>query len=210
MTYQWDEFSKSLAEAVPRRESLRRIGFALAGVVFSPLGLKNAFAGRVDPCKSFCKCSKRKQQNACLDACRACKGTTSRLCGACGTYRCADLASDTNNCGACGHVCLPPLPQVNEDVACINGQCHYSCIESAVDCNGKCTFLDSDADNCGACGNVCSEPTPSCTRGVCTDCERCGTPYCIDFQNDPNNCGACGVQCPLFYVCWGGVCVFGM
>jgi hypothetical protein len=214
MTHEWDEFSKLLAEPVPRRDSLRRIGVVLAGAFLGPLGTALAASrgksskGK-DPCQTFCKCRNKRQQNACLAACRACNGDTRRLCGACGNYHCADLASDLYNCGACGHVCLPPPPDLNKDVACINGQCRYFCIEGAFDCNGKCTFLDSDPDNCGACGNVCSEPTPSCTRGVCTDCERCGTPWCIDFQNDPNNCGACGVVCPAGYGCFESVCGYG-
>src|SRR4051794_40573395 len=174
MTHEWDEISKLLAEPVPRRESLRRIGFALAGVVLSPLGLNTAFAGGKDPCKSFCKCSNKKQQRACLDACRACNGDTSRVCGVCGSYYCADLAGDPYNCGACGYVCAPPGP--NEYTACIAGECLYECVDGAVRCDGTCTFLDRDPYNCGACGNVCGESTPFCIQGVCTDCERCGTP----------------------------------
>jgi hypothetical protein len=38
----FDEFSKSLAESVPRRESLRRLGAVFAGAVLSPLGLGTA------------------------------------------------------------------------------------------------------------------------------------------------------------------------
>ena len=45
----FDEFSKSLAESVPRRESLRRLRVVLAGAVLSPLGLGAAWAGRQDP-----------------------------------------------------------------------------------------------------------------------------------------------------------------
>jgi hypothetical protein len=42
----YDEFSKSLAASVPRRESLRRMGAVLAGMVLSPLGLGT---GGTDP-----------------------------------------------------------------------------------------------------------------------------------------------------------------
>jgi hypothetical protein len=39
MTNPWDEFSKSLVEtSVPRRETLRLLGAALAGAFLSPLG----------------------------------------------------------------------------------------------------------------------------------------------------------------------------
>jgi hypothetical protein len=40
----FDEFSKSLAESVPRRESLRRLGAVFAGAVLGPLGLQTAVA----------------------------------------------------------------------------------------------------------------------------------------------------------------------
>src|SRR5262249_29499216 len=98
MTHEWDELSKLLAEPVARRESMRRIGFALAGVVLSPLGLNSAFDGHKHSCKSFCKCSKRKLQRDCLATCRACNEETSRVCGACGSYSCAN-GGDPYNCG---------------------------------------------------------------------------------------------------------------
>ena len=84
-----DEFSKLLAESVPRRESLRLIGAALAGAVLSPLGLATAWAARPDRCGAFCRwCSTKAKRNQCLAACRACNGNTRRLCGSCGAYAC--------------------------------------------------------------------------------------------------------------------------
>ena len=75
MDHLFDEFSKSLAESVPRRESLRRLGAVFAGTMLSPLGLGTAWAGRADPCAAFCKCRNKAQQTKCLAACKACKGT---------------------------------------------------------------------------------------------------------------------------------------
>jgi hypothetical protein len=170
MTHHWDEFSKSLAEElVPRRESLRRIGLVLAGAVLSPIGLGTAFAARKarqqDPCKAFCQCRVKKQQNACLAACKACGNDPRYLCGSCaGGYACTDLASDPYNCGACGYVCDEPGP--SEYGACINGRCEYVCAEGAVRCEGTCTFLGWDSDNCGACGLVCGDDE-NCAGGVC-------------------------------------------
>ncbi len=64
----------------------------------------------------------------------------SQACGQkktrCPDGKCADLSSDINNCGACGHVCASP-----EDLCC----------------NGVCTNVVFDQNNCGACGNVCPE-----------------------------------------------------
>jgi hypothetical protein len=213
MNCQWDEFSKALAEPVPRRESLRRLGGVLVGAVVGPLGTawaaprKKTLKGK-DPCQTFCKCRNKAQQNACLAACKACNGDTRRLCGACGTYYCADLANDVSNCGACGHVCAPPGPY--ELAACVNGRCISECVDGAVRCSGTCTSLDWDPDNCGACGKVCPVWAPYCNRGACSACAPglalCGD-SCVDLTGDPNNCGACGNVCSgATPYCTGGTC----
>lgn len=210
MSNHWDEFSKSLAEPLPRRESLRRLGFALTATVLGPLGSQFAWAGRQDPCKAFCRCRNNKQKEQCLRTCKACNKDVSRLAGSCGNYvccgegqtscgsYCADLGSDPDNCGACGNVCAEPGPY--EYGTCIFGQCEYACYEGAVYCDGLCTFLDSDPLNCGACGNVCPESAPYCSLGVCVSGEcspgltRCGA-SCVDLSSDPENCGTCGNLC---------------
>ncbi len=168
MTSHWDEFSKSLVEeSVSRRESLRRIGLIFAGAVLSPLGLGTALARGSDPCKSFCRCRSKSQQNACLAACNSCNKDTSRLCGTCGTYVCCRE------------------PGAWEYGACINGHCEYACAEGAAYCDGICTFLGDDPDNCGACGNVCGEPGPyeygACINGGCEYACAEGAVYCNGF-----------------------------
>jgi hypothetical protein len=214
MTHHWDEFSKSLAQPLPRRESLRRLGMALAGVALSPLGLRTASGGhrskqqQSDPCKSFCKCRNKKQQDRCLKVCNACGKDPSRLGGSCGGYfccspglsacgsYCTNLASDPYNCGACGYVCDEPGPY--EYGACIDGRCEYACAEGAVYCNGFCTFLGWDPYNCGGCGNVCPGSAPYCNQGTCRACPTgqvlCDG-RCVDLASDPDNCGACGNVC---------------
>ncbi len=225
MPHHWDEFSKTLAEPLPRRESLRRLGIVLTGAVLGPLGLETVVAGGPDPCKAFCKCRNRNQQNACLAACRACDKDTRRLCGSCGSYLCCgsgrtccggyctDLAADVLNCGGCGFVCDPPGP--NEYGACIDGQCTYVCADGAADCDGTCTLLASDPDNCGACGFVCGPPGPNeyraCIDGRCAyGCIDGGVfcdGVCTYLRRDPNNCGACGNVCPgSAPYCNSGVC----
>ena len=193
MTHHWDEFSKSLTDsAIPRRQSLRLLGAALAGALLSPLGAATAWAGRPDPCKSFCRCRNKSQQSACLAACNACEGDTNRLCGTCGSYVC----------------CAEPGPY--ENGACVSGKCEYWCVEGATDCGGTCTDLLRDPDNCGACGNVCGGATPLCFEGACRSCEELGGTYCdgecVNLLNDPYNCGACGHVCYGDEDCVGGMC----
>ena len=81
MTDLCDEFSKSLSEPAPRRESFRLLGLVFSGAALEPLGLSTAWAGTQDPCKAFCRRRNKSQQNQCLAACRECNGSTSRLCG---------------------------------------------------------------------------------------------------------------------------------
>jgi stigma-specific protein Stig1 len=209
MTNHWDEFTKSLVEkSVPRRETLRLFGAALAGALLGTLGAGKAWAAS-DPCKSFCRCRTKKQQNACLAACRTCSGDTSRLCGSCGSgYVCTDLASDFDNCGACGAACAYPGPY--EDGACVDGQCFYSCVEGATDCGGTCTDLGTDPNNCGECGNVCPASAPVCVAGACI-ASTC-TPSCPEGWCGGDGCGgvcACpsGMYCEYDGWCYNG-CVF--
>jgi hypothetical protein len=199
----FDEFSKSLAEAVPRRESLRRLGTLFAGAVLAPLGLGTAMAGTRDPCKVFCKCGSSRQQRQCLEACRACGGNTSRIAGACGNYTCcaqascngacSNLSSDPN-CGACGNDC---------------GAQGETC------CGNHCADLDDDIYNCGGCGVQCAAPAPgesvTCVFGACVYGCAAGTAdcngTCTDITSDPANCGACGNVCGADTpYCHGGEC----
>jgi hypothetical protein len=202
MTHHWDEFSKSLAEPLPRRESLRRLGLALSAAVLSPLGSQFAWAGQ-DPCKAFCRCRNRKQQDQCLRTCKACNKDTRRLCGNCGSYvccgsgrtccsgYCTDVADDVLNCGACGFVCDEPGP--NEFGACIDGNCEYLCADNTVRCNGTCTDVSWDSSNCGDCGIVCPAEAPFCVWGTCSFCPA-------DLAPCGNGC------CPSGEICVDGVC----
>jgi hypothetical protein len=202
MDHLFDEFSKSLTESVPRRESLRRLGAVFAGAVLSPLGLETAWAQNPDPCKSFCKCRNGKQQNQCLAACKACNSTTTRLAGSCGSYTCCSIASckgvcsnlkSNPNCGACGNDCR------------VYGE---TC------CGSYCADLANDVLNCGSCSTVCPAPgqyeTVACVSGQCVyDCvDDCGDGTCTSLGWDPANCGACGNVCPdSAPVCDQGTCI---
>lgn len=207
MTHQWDEFSKSLADkSLPRRESLRLMGAALAGAVLSPLGLGTAWGAARDRCKAFCRCRTEWQQNTCLAACRACNNDPSRLCGECVTgYSCSD--HDIYNCGACDNQCYQA--GANEVPVCEFGVCDYVCDEDSIECDGTCTNVRWDPDNCGACGNMCLPLAPYCNEGECSRCPpgltECGL-FCQDLLNDPSNCGNCGYECGLYQSCVAGRC----
>jgi hypothetical protein len=187
----FDEFSKSLAESAPRRESLRRLGAVFASALLAPLGVATARAGRPDPCKAFCKCRTTAQQANCLDVCKACNSDTKRIVGSCGNYTCCSIASCSGvcsdlkhdpNCGACGNNC-----------SAIGETC----------CGDFCADLANDVFNCGGCGTACGAPGPgevvACLSGTCVyDCtegaDDCnGT--CTFLGSDPDNCGACGNVC---------------
>ena len=204
MDHLFDEFSKSLAESVPRRESLRRLGAVFAGAVLSPLGLQTVWAGKADPCAAFCKCHHKAEQTKCLAACKACKGDTSRIGGSCGSHVCCSIAAcrgvcsslkSDPNCGACGHNCRA-----------LGETC----------CGDYCADLAHDVFNCGRCGTICAEPAPfesvACVSGRCLyDCaegaDDCGNATCTPLGWDPDNCGACGNVCaePTPF-CNGGEC----
>ena len=203
MDHQFDEFSKSVAESLPRRETLRRLGVAFAGAVLSPLGVNVAWARRQDPCVAFCKCRNAKQQNQCLAACRACGGVTTRLGGSCGSYVCCAVASCNGvcssltsdpNCGACGNNC---------------GARSQTC------CGSYCADLRSDPNNCGGCGRVCPASAPVCLDGTCSEEPGCVFPFilcggvCVDPTSDPFNCGGCGAHCSDVEICLGGFCESG-
>jgi hypothetical protein len=203
MEHFYDEFSKSLAASVPRRESLRRMGAVFAGALLGQLGLGTAWAAGQDPCKAFCnRCSNKTQRNQCLAACQACNGNTGRLGGSCGSYVCCQTAS-------CSGVCS----DLQSDPNC--GACGNNCRDIGETCCGNyCADLANDFDNCGRCGVLCDAPGPyeygACIEGACAYSCLEGAIRCNGLctpVNDPYNCGACGNVCtePTPY-CSNGTC----
>ena len=154
MSEKGDEFSKSVAEQLPRRESLWRFGAILMGTVFAPLGLDAAVKPAADPCKAFCKCRNKAQQQQCLAACNECNKQTSRLSGSCGAYTCCGAGQSS-----CGNICTGSTPYCN------NGVCSQ-CPAGLILCSGQCVDQLWDNANCGACGVVCPEDT-YCHFGYC-------------------------------------------
>jgi hypothetical protein len=138
------------------------------------------------------------------------------------------LATDPNNCSACGMAC----PAVTEgSPACVAGACAVgSCQPGYANCDGSvasgCNVnLTNDAMNCGACGVACpvvTNGTPACSGYVCgigscnqgfANCFGPPTSCETDLQTDVNHCGMCGTPCPAIAngspACTGGQCAIG-
>lgn len=136
--------------------------------------------------------------SACPDTGIVCKQGTNR----CGTG-CADYATDSRNCGACGQPC--GTAQVCQASAC-------RCQDGTTTCSGSCVVTAYDTQNCGACGRLCASGQV-CESGQCkAACTidtsiRCGD-SCVSAATDVNNCGGCGVKCQSGQVCRGKACTF--
>jgi len=132
----------------------------------------------------------------------ACTATQVR----CPNGACANVATDSNNCGGCGIMC-------RTGTSCQSGQClAIMCSGATPDvCGNTCVNRLTDVNNCGTCGRVC--PTGStCTNGacICSDpstvaCTQ--TNMCANLATSTTNCGACGRNCGTGGTCVSGVCM---
>ncbi len=115
---------------------------------------------------------------------------------------CANLATDTNNCTACGMVCLPP-PANGHAICQGTAGCGVQCDSGHLKCANTC--CDTPPANAfatcsiGACGVQCNSGNHACngTPSPCyddTDVAHCG-PSCLDCRQ-PNATAVCsGTQC---------------
>ncbi len=135
----------------------------------------------------------------------------------CGVSDGCEVPMDSNNCGACGRVCLVGFTCVDVGSTL---ECHPDCgagflICPAVDFGeGQFACIDPQVDplNCGGCGLTCDSDV--CRRGVCAppacapdtaDCDD--QPGCeVNLLTDPLHCGSCDVSCD---VALGQPCVRG-
>ena len=98
----------------------------------------------------------------------------------------AELSSDAENCGDCGHAC----EYENAGGVCSSGACSMGeCAEGYADCNlddsdGCEVDLESDTRNCGKCAHECDSGM-ECTDGECSQ-------PCEDSDNDTFLSSTCG------------------
>ncbi len=122
-------------------------------------------------------------------------------------FRCANLKTDTENCGECENRCL--LTQKCEDGKCVSEAKVDDCKETEVSCYGNCVDLKTDNDNCGGCLNKCQTGF-SCEGGACIlkckdELENCDD-VCTDLQTSDQHCGGCHVACGAGQSCNDGIC----
>ena len=155
-----------------------------------------------------------------------CDGVASDGCG-------VNIATDINNCGACGMKCTASAGTITE--ACINGVCEATaCPTFYTSCGNICANLMNDPHNCGACGVDCTTlpppagPNPGdayyqCASGQCSIacingltwcptgtvlCSYSTAAQCSGYCLVPayaEACGPCGSLCPVSTqpFCWG-------
>ncbi len=116
-------------------------------------------------------------------------------------------ATDPNNCGTCGHICVNP----NGSVACSESKCVAGCSNGWGDCNGNIadgceTNTTNTTAHCGSCNNGCVNPhgATSCVLSACKpvcvsgwdSCNNDPTDGCeTSLSDDVTNCGSCGFKC---------------
>jgi hypothetical protein len=137
----------------------------------------------------------------------ACSGHVTAVPDASGNPACEPSDFDSNNCGACGHVC-------GATEVCFNGACQSVCANGLSLCGTACADLATDVNNCGACSKKCNSTRANvaCVSGVCNitcrksgaNCDGDPSNGCeVDLDVDSKNCGACG------HDCLGGPCMAG-
>ncbi|MEI8256476.1 MAG: hypothetical protein WCJ30_12450 [Deltaproteobacteria bacterium] len=137
-----------------------------------------------------------------------------------------DVGTDTNNCGACGHVCM--LAHANT-VACVAGQCVPTiCSQGYDNCDGittnGCEMSVDTLSDCGACHTTCSRRNASatCAGGTCRidacqggfgDCDGTDTNGCEATLDQLDHCGSCPMTCARANAtptCSGGTCAISL
>jgi len=182
----------------------------------------------VDTATSMDHCGGCNQKCALSNASETCAGGACKIVACEGAYLdcngeasdgCeSNPATDANNCGGCGNICLLP----HAGASCMAAVCVVASCEGAWrNCNGLpgdgCeTDTATDLQHCGGCtDSVCAfdNAGESCDGGVCTmgacdatwsNCDGEPANGCEkQLTTDGKNCGVCG------HDCLGGTCLAG-
>jgi hypothetical protein len=188
----------ALADGMPRREAVRRVGGALAAVALSSLGVgcSGGGGGGSSPMSPLPP------------------GTSS-------TGRTPQGGGNSD----CAHFCQQAFPPGPQRGHCVSDGAHGTglCVQCAGDVNRLCTSavgayfcadLTSDVHNCGKCGNTCAT-SQLCVNGAC-----CGQPgsRCASASQccqpgicaGGTCCGAPGYPCTSdTQCCQPGFCING-
>jgi hypothetical protein len=127
-----------------------------------------------------------------------CLGTERSWCcpprDATGTDYCADLTSDSRDCGGCNERCSPETSSDCRGSTCVCGETGAACAGTAEDtcCASAtevfdCVDTTSDTFHCGACGRACMVG------------ERCEMSTCAFGAS-------CGETCASGEICCDGTC----
>jgi hypothetical protein len=163
-----------------------------------------------ESCGTNCSYTNTDGQTCTSGQCVCPEGST--VCGLdIGRPECADLQTDSRNCGSCGNQC-------DYGLECVSGRCQpIECPGEEVYCDSGCTDPLTDDENCGGCSGVRSRGgtgNASCAGSGCCDsefgldgCLVSGDTYeCFDFSEDNDHCGSCDNACGGAQICQSGTC----
>jgi hypothetical protein len=142
-------------------------------------------------------------------------GSDGGACTSMCSGKCADLKTDSANCGKCGTVCPT-------GATCVQGSCQCTATDSGsaqTKCGSACVDTKTDNTNCGKCGTLCGNDagavlgggTWACLNGTCgitcpMNKTECGG-ACVDMKTDNDNCGSCSNACvAMTEQCTQGLC----
>lgn len=196
----FERFTKTLAGATTRRQTLRILGGAIGAGAVAALFPGVAHAAGNSACAEFCA----QVFGADTRAAGQCTSQAAHRTGLC--YQCGP-AAPAGHPLSCGQTCCP-APPANASATCTNGTCGFSCNNGYQLCNGTCI---SSSDCCGGCPSgdtcvngqcVCVTPAPpptgpdslTCTCQDGSQVTVCATLDCFSSAAQDAICGpAC--QC---------------
>jgi hypothetical protein len=200
MESRFDEITKVLAQGIPRREALWRLGGLFGGAVLGSLGWGNKAKAEstASECAHFCNENFEggHERAECKRICKGCGGPKHTCLGPQGTAPICCKPDLKCCCGTCGDV---------EGFCCDDKCCPAGSLCCATAAGGL-VCVPSDERNCGECGNRCiNGPVVGkcCHNQCCYPPHQCCptavagavVPVCTDLSSDPANCGDCGHRC---------------